>query len=264
MSTRSRTSLFDGRTFEIKLVVTRPRAEECFSPDETRHWSWLAPHIGRVAYLRMQFVHSQIVRESALGALEALGIGSVIADGDGALLFASPVGGEILARGEGLTVSQGRLRAAPAIREDFERRLHRVTSQAGRHDPGGEILALPRNHGERPISAVIMPPAERRHALAAPSVTILLYDVRRHTQVRAGDLAYLYGLTAAEGKLLRELIEGVPLAQYAAAAGIARNTAKTYLHQIFNKTGQSRQADLIREVLSDPVLRLAPVRRFGG
>jgi DNA-binding CsgD family transcriptional regulator len=68
-------------------------------------------------------------------------------------------------------------------------------------------------------------------------------------------------LTPAETRLLRSLLDGKRLADYARDADIGLFTAKGYLKQIFSKTGASRQADLVRLVLADPILRLVAMRQ---
>jgi DNA-binding CsgD family transcriptional regulator len=66
----------------------------------------------------------------------------------------------------------------------------------------------------------------------------------------------LYGLTGAEARLLQALVRGERVGTYAKNAGITLNTAKGYLKQLFSKTQTRRQSDLLRLVLSNPLLRL--------
>lgn len=81
-------------------------------------------------------------------------------------------------------------------------------------------------------------------ALAAPSTTIAPDRLRR-----------AFGLTAAETRLLSALVTGERLAEYAERTDVKLSTAKTHLRGLFNKVGESRQADLIRRVMDDAVLR---------
>ena len=66
-----------------------------------------------------------------------------------------------------------------------------------------------------------------------------------------------YGLTKAEARLLRALMGGMRLADYAAEAGVSGSTVKTHLKNLFDKTGERRQSDLIRRALSNPLLRVS-------
>jgi DNA-binding CsgD family transcriptional regulator len=68
-------------------------------------------------------------------------------------------------------------------------------------------------------------------------------------------LTELHGLTPAEARLALELLQGHRLTEAARRLGISRNTAKTHLQRVFEKTGVTRQSELMR-LLMDPVARL--------
>jgi DNA-binding CsgD family transcriptional regulator len=59
-------------------------------------------------------------------------------------------------------------------------------------------------------------------------------------------IAAMFGLSAAEVRTLNRVLAGDTLPQAANALGIAVTTVRTHLTHIFDKTGASRQADLIR------------------
>ena len=59
-----------------------------------------------------------------------------------------------------------------------------------------------------------------------------------------------FGLTPAEARLALRLVAGETLRSAAAKLGITYETARTQLKNIFNKTGTSRQAELVVVVLT--------------
>ena len=61
-------------------------------------------------------------------------------------------------------------------------------------------------------------------------------------------IAQTYKLTPAELRVLHAIVEigGVP--ETAQALGVAETTVKTHLYRLFDKTGVSRQADLVKLV----------------
>lgn len=65
-------------------------------------------------------------------------------------------------------------------------------------------------------------------------------------------MRHSFNLTPAEARLLSALVEGERLTDYAGRIGIKTTTAKTHLRGLFAKTGETRQADLIRRAISDP------------
>jgi DNA-binding CsgD family transcriptional regulator len=60
------------------------------------------------------------------------------------------------------------------------------------------------------------------------------------------------------------LVDGERLDDYADRQQISINTARTQLKQIFAKTGHGRQADLIREALANPALKVTTRTPNGG
>jgi hypothetical protein len=52
-------------------------------------------------------------------------------------------------------------------------------------------------------------------------------------------------------------LHGLRLKEYAAHTGLSVDTIKTHLQHVFEKTGYRRQADLVRALASDPIVRMA-------
>jgi DNA-binding CsgD family transcriptional regulator len=245
--------------FTLTLSVRRNKHEAAFSGKEVRTWEELKPHLRRVVRLCLRSTDLALGAQCAFLALGALGIGVVVATADSHLVFASAVAERVLGRPNGLGVVQGRLRVPLSIRRRFEDQLRRVASDVDDGDmltSARQIITIEAESGTRPISILMMRVGERS-AYPVPLAALFIFDPMHSINLRERDLAVAYGLTAAESRLVRELVGGVPLAGYAASAGIALNTAKSYLHQVFTKTGQSRQSDLMRMILSDPVLQMA-------
>ena len=65
-------------------------------------------------------------------------------------------------------------------------------------------------------------------------------------------LVMLFSLTRAEARLLGELACGKRLEDIATEFSISKNTARAQLKNLFNKTGTSRQVELVKLVLDSP------------
>jgi len=89
-------------------------------------------------------------------------------------------------------------------------------------------------------------------ASLGPAVCILFVDPAQERLVDDVLLRELYRLSPAEAELARRLVTGDTVQQAAQTRGISVATARSYLEQIFHKTGTSRQADLVRLLLSLP------------
>ena len=86
---------------------------------------------------------------------------------------------------------------------------------------------------------------------------LTLYDSTQGVVNARSVLAQMFGLAPAEARLVSALIAGQTMADYAGAAGISTNTAKTQMRQVFHKTGFNRQTDVIRAALANPLIKLA-------
>ena len=72
------------------------------------------------------------------------------------------------------------------------------------------------------------------------------YRALRVVPAPSGELHDLFGLTAAEIRLAAAVFEGLSLPEAAEKFGISINTARFQLARIFDKTGVSRQAELVK------------------
>ena len=59
-----------------------------------------------------------------------------------------------------------------------------------------------------------------------------------------------FGLTRAEARVAARLVSGLPLRDVALQLDVSLHTARTHLKHVMSKLGVSRQADLIRHVLT--------------
>ena len=61
---------------------------------------------------------------------------------------------------------------------------------------------------------------------------------------------------------MRGLVDGLSLTEYAETAGVTVQTARSQIKAIFAKTGVRRQSELMRLVLTDPILA-RPIQEDG-
>jgi DNA-binding CsgD family transcriptional regulator len=240
--------------------IHRPREARAFKAEDKRRVALLLPHLSRAMLLQSKLHGLTQDRQIVLEALEKLSVGMIAVDAQAALLLANPTAERLLRAGLGLNCRQGYLGCTDPTKEGELRRLIREAGLAalGKPSEPGGVLALPRPEG-RPLCVLVCP--LRPHALslgASVPAALLIFgdpDASPATSMRA--LIQLYGLTAAEARLMTALVNGERLEDYAVRQRVSINTVRTQSKQIFAKTGQSRQADLIREVLANPALTVA-------
>ena len=78
-----------------------------------------------------------------------------------------------------------------------------------------------------------------------PVVLVVLKPVEPVRHVPADCMKLVFGLTASEARVAARLVGGATLRHAAADLGISVNTARVHLRIIFQKTGASRQSELV-------------------
>ena len=63
---------------------------------------------------------------------------------------------------------------------------------------------------------------------------------------RLAAAAAVYGLSPAQHQVARLIVEGLSLGEIGERLGVSMTTARTHLNRVFDKTGVSRQADLVK------------------
>jgi DNA-binding CsgD family transcriptional regulator/PAS domain-containing protein len=240
------------------IGIHRPRGARAFQEEDKRRLALLLPHFSRAMQLqrRLQGLtqHNRIV----VDALEKLSVGMIAVDAQAKVLFVNPTAERLLRAGLGLTCRRGCLGATDPSKQDELRQLIQQAGLAALGSPSeaGGVLALPRPNG-RPLSLLVCP--LRPHALTlgpTPAALLIFGDPDASPATSTQALIELYGLTPAEAKLMAALVDGERLEDYADRHQISINTARTQSKQVFAKTGHGRQADLIRDVLSNPALKV--------
>jgi DNA-binding CsgD family transcriptional regulator len=242
------------------IGIHRPRGDAPFDGEHTRMLGLLLSHLARAMQLYRHLDGLQRERKVALTALDALSVGVMVVAAGGRLLFANTLAESLLRAGQGLMVSYGLLHARDGRKDQA---LHHAICTVGLRtrdrSAGAEaVLTLPRPEG-RPLSLLICPMGAEMLGLEPiqPVAMIFIADPDDQCRPAPETLAKLYSLTPAEARLTAALLDGEQLADYADRLGLSVHTVKTQLKHVFGKTGHGRQADLIRDVLSNPVLRMS-------
>lgn len=236
--------------------LTVLRGATPFDARERQRWDALALHVTRAMQVHRQIHRATLISDGLLAALGRLSVGAVLVGEDGDVLFANGPAERRFGPGTGLEVRQGRLcgetlaateRLAGAIRAA-------IRTAAGWATEPGDLLVMPCRTGPGlPVLVSPLGAAGPPTGLDRPLALLLVGGVRDRS-ARRGDLARAFGLTRAEAGLLVGLVEGRSLSDHAALSGIAVETARKHLRNVLGKTGTTRQVDVVRRVLDDPVL----------
>jgi DNA-binding CsgD family transcriptional regulator/PAS domain-containing protein len=234
----------------VPLGVLRQPGAPLFDHADAALMTRLPPHLVRALQvsLRLETFRGEAATMEEL--INRLPIGVILVDDSGCVMQLNRTADAILCEADGLTITRGHLAAETA---GEAARLRRLIGEAGRTSRGigaqpGGVMPLSRPSAKRPLAVLVAPlrseggPFETRQARAV----VFVSDPERKPHIPAELLARLYRLTPRQAMLMQRLAEGDNLDGAANALGITRNTARTHLRLIFDKTGARRQSELAR------------------
>jgi len=188
-------------------------------------------------------------------ALDSLPYGIFIVDETFRVLCINAFSTELISRREGFSVGHDRI--LRASRASDTQTLHEALANAVNAEEKAfdSALFIERENNDKPLYCVVQQFLEMgvddkvlRHA------AVFVTDPDRVTRPSPEILAGLFELTASEARLLSCLVASGRLDQAAEDSNLTMSTARTYLKQIFSKTGTGKQGELIQLVLLSPAI----------
>jgi DNA-binding CsgD family transcriptional regulator len=189
-------------------------------------------------------------------AADVLDLGILLIDSTCRVLFANRTARKVLASHRGMSIANGMLLSdMPGWCEALRRQL-RGAAVSRSHRGRMPAVICPGSRRNSPIILALRWTGHPAHQASDPATILFVADKTAKPSIDERAFARMYGLTRAETRLLRALLDGRTLRDHAARSGITLHTTKGYLKQLFGKTGARRQADLVRLALANPVLPL--------
>ncbi len=219
-----------------------------------RQMRLIAPHIRRAVLIGRMFEFKAAELATFVDTLDGLSTGMYLVDAEARLIHANTAGNALLAANDILMSSGGRLVARDA---QAQQTLRDVFAAAGQGDAalGNRGIAVPLlgRSGERYVAhALPLTSGARRRAGIVYTAAVALFV--RKAALLASSTSQVIGetfkLTPTELRVLLAIIEVGGIPDVATAFGIADTTVRTHVNRLFEKTGATRQADLVKLVAS--------------
>ena len=212
----------------------------------------LLPHIRQTVGVQQALAGADALGASLAKLLEATGLGIVQLDGRGRIVAANDRARDLLRTGDGLFDEGGFLRArTPEDNAELQGLLTRALPRFGGQGAGGSTMV--RRSAALPPLVLHVNPVGRRETdfhLWPVAALVLVADPAGHTRIDPAVAAEALGLTGMESRVAVLLAEGMSVREIAAATGRGESTIRSHVKHMFAKHGLSRQADLVRLVLS--------------
>lgn len=210
----------------------------------------LVPEIRQFFRVRQALVRAESRAMTAATLLENVRIGVVHLDRRGRAIAVNDRAQGILRDGDALSDRDGELRA---LAPDDQARLDRLVAAAM---PGTVAVSgsmpLRRASVRPPLVAHVIPVRvpQPHYGVRYVAALVLLADPARPDRIAPGAIGTVLGLTPGESQVAAWLAEGMSVEQMARTTGHTRGAIYWHLKQIYQKLNISRQADLVRLVLS--------------
>jgi len=210
----------------------------------------LAPHIRRAVAISDVLDMQAMTIGTFEASLDLIGTGVVLVDADAAIIHANRAARAMLAAGSPIRSERGQLRTwLPETSAALRAAVAKAAGEEAAIGGAGIGVPAPQAEGEPALIHVLPLMRGDVRARIAPRASAALFITPAADGIGAppaAALAALFDLSGAEVRTLERLLAGDSPAEAADTLGIAVTTVRTHLAHIFDKTGTSRQADLIR------------------
>jgi len=226
----------DGIVFFVERTYDRGPMENSY----VEQLNALRPHLARSA-----FVASRMGLKSATGANEALsklGLATILLNSEGAAVESQNISDDISEHI--IWGAHNRLmlkdKTADTLFKTAMDTLHTHSDLLVRSFP------LRDKDDQAAMVAHIMPISRSVHDIFAGSYALLVLTLVSSKNVPSVDLVRsLFDFTASEARVARGLASGKSVEDIASDGGVALTTVRTQLRQVMEKTGCTRQAEVV-------------------
>ena len=225
-----------------------------YADADVRLVTLLSPHVCRAITIS-DALNLKTIRSEALEAtLNALTSGVYLADSLGRIIYMNQAAERQIKNGNVIRIENNRL--APidrAARAALARAIDDAIAEEAATPDAGFSLALPSREGAGLVATILpLTRGERRNLCGAfaAMAAIFVQDPIVVPPFPGEAFAKLYGLTGSELRVLLAMAPGLSVKEAAEVLGIGETTAKTHLQHIYEKTGTSKQTELLHLFMS--------------
>lgn len=237
----------------------RGASDDMYSEDDRRKLALLLPHLSRALGVMSRLRMSDLKVAASLSSLDQLPVALMLMSVAGEVLFCNRAATTMLASTGVLYIDRsarrhglGRLTAKlPRVNREIARSLSTVRRIADvQHF--SSLIEVPGSFGEGNWSiqlSRVSPGSPMMADGCVPEVIAFLNNLKRPLDLAPEVLCNTYGLTFAEARLAMAATAAGSLPDVARIVGVAYNTAKSQLKQVYAKTGATSRAELVRLVI---------------
>ena len=212
----------------------------------------LLPHVRHYAHVRCMLANVGALGSSLTELLDNGRFGVIQLDWRARIVAANDRARDLLRQDGGLSDLGGFLNASMAGENDTLKRLLARALPPHGVPASTASMTVGRPNARTRLVVHVTPVTKREWDLRAQRVAalVLIAEPASRPRIDAGLVAEALNLTPAEGRVATMVGAGRTVRDIAAMTGRTEDTVRWHLKKIFRKQGISRQADLVRRVLS--------------
>jgi DNA-binding CsgD family transcriptional regulator/sulfur carrier protein ThiS len=234
------------------LTVVRNAASGMVDDKMRRHMKFIVPHVRRAVRTGKVIDLKQAEAATFADILDGLSPAVILVDAEGQIVHGNAASQAVLEKGDFLRSVQGRLTAADAhVDEALHGAIVTAGADAEAGGKGGAVPLIGSTGSDRYVAHVLPLGVGVRRKAGPTSTAVAALFVRKaelETAPPSEVIGKTYKLTPTELRVLRAIVNVGGVRQVAGNLGVADTTVKTHLGRLFEKTGVSRQADLVKLV----------------
>ncbi|MFC3106597.1 helix-turn-helix transcriptional regulator [Undibacterium arcticum] len=243
---------------ECAFFVSRSHGSRDYSATEKAFIRILLPHLKRAVDLHSKLDVVESERSLYAGTIDRMLIGTIILDESGKILKRNSAADSLIATKDGIQVSNGVLEAhCPLENRKFQKVIRlALSNHLAAATSSAEVTTLSRPSGKTPLNVLIRAIPLNYYSEESkrrPAVAVFIRDPVSTSQTSRDMMRKLFKLTRTETELALLMADGLTLDEAADELGIMKNTVRAHLRGIFAKTGATRQATLMKTLLSSVI-----------
>ena len=243
--------------FRAAFNICRSERQGVINDEGRQFLERLVPHLCRSMQLSFRLEGYRALQRAEHDVLDRLSVGVVLLDRRARVIYANAAASSFSSDDSVLCVRNGMI----ASRSDLHASRFGSLIRSVLSGMPTASMSLPWPGDGRPITVVASSVRGRdigRFAdqhLPDAAVLLLIIDPTTRAKIPSAWIMEAYGLTQAEARVALAASSGTTIAETAAQLGLSSNTVKTHLRKVFDKTGVSRQTELVRLVASIGLIR---------
>jgi DNA-binding CsgD family transcriptional regulator len=230
------------------LSVYREPDGAAFDGQQYSTLALLAPHLNTAFALRRRLIGLESKVQDLETALNRINVALILLDDRGKPLMVNAAAQAICGKRDGLLLTRSGIGAMSILESAALQALiaRTISSVAPRQSAQGGGCVLTKKNGRKlHLLATPIPPSLADSPGRAVAM-LLISDSEKEQQLPGDILRQLFCLTPAECRLALLLQEGLTLPEAAQQLSVGRETVRTQVKSILQKTGSRRQGELVK------------------